>query len=129
VRYWVSLRHSENGPFFADFRPERNPIPWPRCCLVCRSPEGAFSFEHFGAEYRRVFGLRQEDACPADGAETPFALLFGTLADALNGRPVERDGRCRSGNVDVLYRSVLLPFVDLRGAPAYALGAFSASVS
>src|SRR5690242_10678077 len=125
----MSLRHSENGPFFADFRPERNPIAWPRCCLLCRSPGGTFAFEHFGEDYGRFFGLRQEDARPADDACTLFARLFGTPSEALGGRPIEMEGRCQPDGVEVLYRSVLLPFVDLRQRPSYVLGAFSAAVA
>lgn len=126
----MSLRHSESGPFLADFRPERNPMPWPCCCLASWSGDGAISFEHFGAAYRTVFGLEEADARLADDPASRFALLFGSLADALTGqRPLRKEGRCADGHRTVLYRSVLLPFVDLRGSPAYVLGAFSASVS
>jgi hypothetical protein len=126
----MSLRHSENGPFLADFRPERNPIPWPRCCLASRLADGALSVDHFGGEYESVFGLDDADTRRWTDPSDRFACLFGSLAEALNGRrPVEKDGFCEHGHRKVLYRSVLLPFVDLRGLPAYVLGAFTSSTS
>jgi hypothetical protein len=126
----MSLRHSENGPVLADFRPERNPVPWPCCCLASWSGISAISFEHFGAAYGTVFGLEEADARRADDPASRFARLFGSFADALKApRPLRKEGRCAEGPRTCLYRSVLLPFVDLQGSPAYVLGAFSASAS
>jgi hypothetical protein len=126
----MSLRHSESGPFFADFRPERNPVPWTCCCLAAKSGDGALSFEHFGTAYGTVFGLEEADARLADDPASRFAHLFGSFTEALKGgRPLRKEGPCADGRRAFLYRSVLLPFVDPRGSPAYVLGAFSASVS
>jgi hypothetical protein len=125
----MSLRQSENGPYLADFRPERNPVPWPGCCLASWSAERTLSFEHFGEGYSSVFEIGEDEArrAAADpGAR--FALLFGSFADALSGRqPLEKEGHYARGHRQILYRSVLLPFVDLRGSPAYVLGAFTST--
>lgn len=125
-RYWMTLRRNANGPYFADFRPERNPIPWTCCCLAFFS-RGRFSLEHFGEGYRAEFGIGEADI-GSGAAGSRFAGLFGSVADALAGsRPVEAEGADDQGDRTVLYRSILLPFVDLEGSPAYVLGAFTSS--
>lgn len=125
-QYWTTLRRNEIGPYFADFRPDRNPIPWTCCCLAFLSRD-RFSLEHVGEGYRTVFGIGEDDIVPAR-QESRFAALFGSFTDALGGRaPVEVEGTHDHGGRTILYRSILLPFVDLEGSPAYVLGGFSSS--
>jgi hypothetical protein len=66
----------------------------------------------------------------SDSAGGRFATMFGRIADSLasNGRS-NREGRYeRADGCDVLYRSVMLPFIDRTGRPAYVLTAFSSSL-
>jgi hypothetical protein len=67
------------------------------------------------------------DILPA-APESRFAALFGSFADALGWRaPVEVEGTHDRDRRAILYRSILLPFVDLDGSPAYVLGGFASS--
>jgi hypothetical protein len=127
VSYWLSLRRTAAGPWLADLKPERNPIPWDRCSLAFVDPSGQIAWEHFGAEYARVFAMVAADMPVSDSAGGRFATMFGRVADALaSSRPSNRDGRYeRADGRDVLYRSVMLPFIDGGGRPAYVLTAFS----
>jgi hypothetical protein len=127
-RYWSSLRQSGGCPYFADFRPDRNPIDWENCLLISRRSDGDFSVDHFGGAYERVFGTALASALRAGSTTRAFLTLFGDPAGALlRSQPVERDGEVvgRQPGQIVLYRSILLPFVDLEGRPAYVLGAFT----
>jgi hypothetical protein len=121
--YWLTLRRSESGPFFVDFRPDRNPIPWDQCCLASWSDSG-LSLEHFGSAYRTVFSLAASVHIVDPGSR--FFLLFGDIAAARTAaRPLEREGSDDQGHRTILYRSIFLPFVDLQRSPRYVLGAFT----
>jgi hypothetical protein len=120
--YWLAVRWSPNGPFWQDFQPSRNPVPWPDC-FVARSTGGGFALDHLGEAIRWAF-LDGADAEP--GLMPPrFAACFGDPGVPLaTGRPLatERMLPRRDGDA-LLYRSLLLPFVDLQQRPVYVLGA------
>src|ERR1700730_12981567 len=45
--YWQSLLQSSCGPFFEDFQPSRNPVPWENCFIAYISGQGAeLAFDH-----------------------------------------------------------------------------------
>jgi hypothetical protein len=130
VRYWHSLRGSARGRFFQDFKPQRNPIPWENCFLVRIEPGTAQPhLEHLGRGIITAF-FAGPTIAPRTSAENITASLFGDPRSALaDGALIKRDGSHR--RVDgalVLYRAVLLPFVDGKGDGGYVLGAITCRI-
>jgi hypothetical protein len=125
--YWLSLRWSRHGPFFADFKPTRNPIAWDHCALMSSIGRDALVLDHVGGAYRTVFGIDDVDAPVGGKPGSRFESLFGAPAAAFDsGNFHLSEGRYeRARDVPVLYRSILLPFVDNGGRPAYVLAAVS----
>ena len=124
--YWRSLRRCARGPFFQDFWPSRNPIPWTNCFLAYVSGPGVEPvFDHIGGSIIAVFKPDRTNLPDREWLSDTTASHFGGLADALTtATPVRRDGRFeRRDGIVALYRSVLLPFVDLKREPTYVLGA------
>lgn len=126
--YWLSLRWSNRGPFFQDFRPERNPVPWADLFLAHRAGPGEeFRFEHVGdglAAALRPPGtnLPQQDWLP----EAIARHCGDMLATLERGRPERREGNLvLPDGAEIRYRSVLLPFVDNAREPRYVLGALT----
>jgi hypothetical protein len=126
TRYWSSLRNVGPAPSFRDFDPLRNPVPWENCFLVAHDPTaGDPVFDHIGvALWNEV-----DHSLPRieGGRKIPFLLsgIGPDLEEAWNsGQPVEREGShpVASGG-DLLYRSVLLPFVIEKSDRRYVLGA------
>ena len=124
--YWLSLRWSPRGPFFQDFHPARNPVPWTNVFIahVPTSPK-EISFDHVGTAIISLFkpdrtNLRSEDWLP-----DTIASRFGNMRVALDlARLSRREDRFDRTNGDtVLYRSLLLPFVDCDRVPTYVVGA------
>jgi hypothetical protein len=124
--YWLSLRRCAQGPFFEDFHPLRNPVPWQNCLIAHLDGENAEpAFDHVGAS---VVALLKPDRTNLPDREwliDAVTLHLGKMNDALvTARPVKREGSFERPRGDVaLYRSLLLPFVDLRRTPTYVLGA------
>ncbi len=123
--YWLSLRWAERGPFFQDFQPGRNPVPWENCLLATIAENGALAFDHVGRTIIALFGRGPSVAAPT--LAEIAAERFGDFREALSsGRPLHREDEVvRADGTGVLYRSVLLPFVDLRRRPTYVLAAVS----
>lgn len=124
--YWLSLRRSSRGPFFSDFRPARNPVPWKNCLLACGAGRDAeITFDHLGAAIVALF--ETDGSGPPETARLAAAIAsrFGdTLAVLENGRPARRDGSVpRPDGTLIPYRSVLLPFVGADQRPLCVLGA------
>lgn len=88
-------------------------------------PEGDTVFEHRGAALQEIFEL--DEVLSSDAVGTgKYGVLFGDIRDALGtGRPCVREGDYARADGRMLYRSVLLPFVDIAGRPAYVLHAVS----
>ena len=125
LNYWVSLRRSAGGPFFADFKWFRNPVPWPDCRLVFVGADGGVVVEHSGEALRQIFDLVDAPS-PEEVDIGKHAGLFGDIRATLaDGRPAIREGAYARSDGSVLYRSILLPFVDVAGRPAYILHAVS----
>jgi hypothetical protein len=126
LRYWLSLRRTGIAPLFRDFDPRRNPVPWENCFLICVDPaDRAVTFEHIGRGLR--IGVPPIGVVAATAPELP-SFLAELIAERdyvlATGTPAERDGRhiLRDGR-EFLFRSILLPFLDLHQHPCYALGA------
>jgi len=123
--YWLSLRWSGAGPFFHDFRPERNPIPWSDCFLAWRADGGGeLALDHVGARLATLLKPAGSNLAEPEWLPQALALCFGDLEAALAGAlPVRREAsfRRRDGST-LLYRSILLPFVDWDRQPRYLLG-------
>jgi len=123
--YWLSLRRSTAGPFFSDFEPARNPIPWSRCFIAAAQGETWF-FDHLGRELTAIF-FDGAGSADHDRIVATIEACFGDMRAALaTGRPVKSEG-CRAAHTGatILYRTILLPFVDQNRHPAYVLGAAS----
>jgi hypothetical protein len=128
VREWVALRRLSECPRFVDFDPRRNPIPWSRCLLLfIASSTDSATVEHCGDELRSISAL----APAAEHGEAGLRGIAATIAAAKEEAmrtlaPVHYSGEQQLGRgASLLYRSVLLPFLDLRGQPRYGLGAAS----
>jgi hypothetical protein len=123
LTYWHALRRPGAMPAFGDFDPRRNPVPWENCFLLAVAPTGGLALDHAGS------ALPGAAASAGAGNGAPLPGLIGEIAgDAASvlevGEPAQQAGRCTVGpRQAVLYRSVLLPFADLQGRPAYLLGA------
>ena len=126
--YWLSLRWSANGPYFQDFRPERSPVPWPQLFLAhCAGRSDEIAFEHVGddvaAVFRPVGTNLPEREWLLDAIRSHYGEIDVTLQ---NGTPARCAGSLtRMDGATVLYRSLLLPFVDGARKPRYLLGAIT----
>jgi len=124
--YWLSLRRCAQGPFFEDFRPSRNPVPWGNCFIACFSGLGSEpTFDHVGRSIIVLFKPDRTNLPDREWLMDTIALRFGEMSDALMAfRPVRRDDSFdRSDGIVALYRSILLPFVDSKRKPTYVIGA------
>jgi hypothetical protein len=124
--YWGSLRRAGIAPALSDFVPQRNPVPWENCFLITRGDTRAeTNFEHVGSTLRTALEWAAE---PDPLAPDLPPLIGGMIADLdqvlESGQPAEREGPSQvpSGRT-LLYRAILLPFVDAHRRPHYALGA------
>jgi hypothetical protein len=122
---WRSLRQQDGIPWFSDFDPHRNPVPWERCVLFSLAPSGEIVIEHTGAALRPP---SEDGAAGARARAEAASFLRSRLGDLAvirtEWRPLEGSGRERlEGGELLLYRSLLLPFRDRGGRPAYVLGA------
>jgi hypothetical protein len=114
-RYWQSLRRRDGVPWFSDFRPSRCPVTWDHCLLVSlgAQPED-FTVEHLGRAL----------AAGPPGHPEFGAMLLRNLREVVERRSaLLGEGRLpiACGGA-VLFRSILLPFLDLRGHLGYVLG-------
>ncbi len=46
------MRRLDGVPWFSDFTPARNPVPWSRCILVTLADAGTPVVEHLGSSFR-----------------------------------------------------------------------------
>jgi hypothetical protein len=126
--YWLSLRRCERGPFLEDFRIARNPVPWTNCFVAYASGRGAEPiFDHIGGSIIDLFKPERSNLPDREWLMDAIAARFGDMSDALTTvGPVRRDGRFdRPNGSAALYRSVLLPFVDVNREPTYVIGALT----
>jgi hypothetical protein len=126
--YWLSLRQSSCGPFFEDFRPWRNPVPWNNCFIAYVSEQGAeLTFDHVGGSILALFKPDRTNLPDREWLLATIASRFGDIDHVLKTvRPARREGQFyRPDAIDALYRSLLLPFVDGKRTPAYVLGAMT----
>jgi len=124
--YWRSLRQSACGPFFEDFWPARNPVPWTDCFIACVGGPGADpAFDHIGGSITALFKPDGTNLPDREWLSETIPSRFGEMSNVLKtSRPARGEGRfCRPDGVVVLYRSILLPFVDAKREPAYMIGA------
>jgi hypothetical protein len=126
--YWLSLRWSPRGPFFQDFHPERNPVPWSNTFLARlgdRPP--VFRFEHVGEGIAALFKPRGTNLPEREWLLRAVACHCGDIASTLDrATPARREGSfMRQDGARVLYRSLLLPFVDAEREPRYVVGALT----
>ena len=126
--YWMSLRQCEQGRFFVDFRPERNPVPWNNCFLAYfRDPKAEPIFEHIGEAIVVLFKPDRTNLPDQQWMMASIASHCGDMAGVLTSAwPVRRDGCLdRPNGILAWYRSLLLPFVNAARSPAYVLGAIT----
>jgi len=126
--YWRSLRQSEYGPFFEDFWPSRNPVPWKNCFIAYAHQPGAeFAFDHIGGSITALFKPDRTNLPDEEWLLDTIRSRFGEFSNVLKtARPARGEGRFyRSEGIVVLYRSMLLPFVDAKRVPAYVIGAMT----
>jgi hypothetical protein len=124
--YWQSLRQSSCGPFFEDFQPSRNPVPWENCFIAYVSGQGAeLAFDHIGASIIALFKPDRTNLPDREWLLDTITSWFGEIGNVLEtARPARGEGRFyRPKGLVALYRSVLLPFVDAKREPAYVIGA------
>jgi len=124
--YWRSLRRCARGPFFEDFWPSRSPVPWTNCFLAyVRDRDAEPIFDHVGSSIIALFKPDRTNLPDEEWLRDAIASHLGSLTDALAAAmPIRNQGRLeRQHDIAALYRSVLLPFVDLMRQPAYVLGA------
>src|SRR5690242_10017652 len=124
VDYWLNLRWCERGPFFEDFRPSRNPVPWSNCFLsYITAPEAEPVFDHVGETIIALFKPSGTNLPDREWLLDTIVKRFGDMREALsNSQPIRRDAcfQHESGAI-ALYRSVLLPFVDGKRRPTYII--------
>jgi hypothetical protein len=126
--YWLSLRWSPRGPFFGDFHPERNPVPWSNSFLArVDGTPSAIRFEHVGEGIIALFKPHGTNLPEREWLLAAIALHCGDIAVTLDhATPTRRDGSfVRYDGARVLYRSLLLPFVDAEREPRYVVGALT----
>lgn len=127
-RYWMSLRRADTTPFFRDFDPRRNPVPWEQCCLMTLNPpDQAPIFDHIGGKLWTAL----DKPFPYTVGAAPLPALIVDLKPKIaetscTGSPLESAGELAlPAGGKVLYRSVLLPFLGSRQALRYVLGAIT----
>jgi hypothetical protein len=126
--YWHSLRQSARGPFFEDFWPSRNPVPWKDCFIAYVSGPGAEpAFDHIGGSIIALFKPDRTNLPDKEWLLDTISSRFGEMSTVLKtARPARGEGRfCRPEGILVLYRSMLLPFVDAKREPVYMIGAMT----
>jgi len=126
--YWLSLRWSPRGPFFGDFHPERNPVPWTNTFLAhVRGTPSTVHFEHVGEGVTTLFKPQGTNLPDREWLLAAIVRHCGDIALALDhATPTRRDGSfVRDDGARVLYRSLLLPFVDAEREPCYVMGALT----
>jgi len=126
--YWRSLRQSPCGPFFEDFWPSRNPVPWKDCFIACVGEQDAeLAFDHIGGSIITLFKPNRTNLPDREWLLDTITSRFGGISDVLKtARPARGEGRFyRPEGIVVLYRSMLLPFVDAKREPAYIVGAMT----
>jgi hypothetical protein len=126
--YWMSLRQSPFGPFFEDFRPSRNPVPWKNCFIAYVGGQHVeLTFDHVGGSIIALFKPDRTNLPDREWLLDTIASRFGDICNVLKtARPEKREGQfCRPEGIVTPYRSVLLPFVDGRRTPAYVIGAMT----
>jgi len=124
--YWRALRWSERGPFFQDFHPERNPVPWSNTFLAHLSGvPGEIRFEHVGEAIVALFKPRGTNLPHQEWLLQAIARHCGDMGGTLgHAAPTRREGSfTRHDGAEVKYRSLLLPFVDANREPRYRVGA------
>jgi hypothetical protein len=115
------VRWSPRGPFWQDFQPSHNPIAWEDCFVMRASGDGfAMDFLGEGLLWQFFDGRAPDpgEVCRRIGS------LFGDLRLVIDaGVPLKREGIFERRDDRLVYRSLLLPFVDLQQRPIYVLGA------
>lgn len=122
----MSLRRLEGLAAFSDFDPRRNPVPWKNCFLIYVDPcDGNARFELVGQ--RLLIGLNgmSSNLYPRTLPPSFLGEMTQGLDEVLaSGCPLQREGIYHARvRLAILYRSILLPFADLRRHSAYLLGA------
>lgn len=126
--YWRSLRRSACGPFFEDFWPSRSPVPLTNCFIAYVGGPGAqLAFDHIGGSIIALFELDRTNLPDREWLLDAIPSRFGDISNVLKTvSPARGEGRFnRPGGIVVLYRSILLPFVDAKREPAYMIGAMT----
>jgi hypothetical protein len=126
--YWRSLRQSARGPFFEDFWPSRNPVPWKNCFIAYVGGAGAeLAFDHIGGSVAALFKPDRTNLPDIEWLLDTITSRFGEIGNVFKtAQPARGEGRfCRPEGTVVLYRSMLLPFVDAKREPAYMVGAIT----
>jgi hypothetical protein len=126
--YWRSLRRSARGPFIEDFRTSRNPVPWEDCFIAHVGGAGAeLGFDHIGKSIVALFKPDRTNSPDGEWLLDTIQHRFGEASTVLKTTsPARGEGRfCRPDGIVVLYRSLLLPFVDANRQPAYMIGAMT----
>ena len=126
--YWRSLRQSPRGPFFEDFWPSRNPVPWKNCFIAyVDGQRTALAFDHIGGSIIALFKPDRTNLPDREWLLDTITSRFGEIDGVLRtASPARGEGRIhRPENVVVLYRSMLLPFVDMKRQPTYVIGAMT----
>jgi hypothetical protein len=126
--YWRSLRQSARGPFFEDFWPSRNPVPWEDCFIAhVGGSGGELAFDHIGNSIAALFKPDRSNLPDGEWLSNAIQHRFGEISTVLETTsPARGEGRfCRPEGIVVRYRSMLLPFVDAKREPAYMVGAMT----
>jgi hypothetical protein len=101
-------------------------VPWENCFLASLSPSDGTTFDHIGPTLLAILRRDGSNLPESEQFAEAVALHFGDLARPLrDSRPVRGEGSIASKEGTVLYRSVLLPFVDAAQRPSYVLGAMT----
>src|SRR5260370_23861389 len=78
--YWLSLRRCAQGPFFEDFRPLRNPVPWQNCFIAYLHGEDAEPvFDHVGASIIVLLKPDRTNLPDREWLIDAVTLRFGTM--------------------------------------------------
>lgn len=127
--YWYSLRETREPPAFAMFDPTLIPALWRACLLAERDDSsGLFHLADLGS------ALASDSPALAPGLAVdvvPRNTLAGRALSCLAGAVGTRDAvsledRFRHQNgIEMLYRAIGLPFLDVRGRLTYVVCAIS----
>ena len=112
-RYWESMRRLDGVPWFSDFKPARNPVPWSRCILVTLADAGTPVVEHLGSLFREALVSELADLVLDEACR-----LQDTAAPTFDEGEMPLDGR-RS----VRFRSLWLPFRNSMDEVRFGLAA------